>query len=77
MHHDLALDAVDDVPLAPGKIVVVLDVEQNLETQMPRDVAVDQVVVCSRIASHQLHCRPVFLSVGVGEVEPSHVQQFP
>ena len=70
MHDDFAVHAVDDVALFPGKVVVVLDIQQDLRAEVFREVAVDAGVVGGGILAHEFHGLPIFLA-GLGiEGEP-------
>ena len=68
--HHLLGDPIDDVALLPGEVVVVLDVQEHLGTEVTGDMAVDEFVVGRRVTPHELHGRPVFLAFHRIEVEP-------
>ena len=76
MHDDFALFAVHDVAFFPREVVMVLDVEDHVRAELPRDVLVDERVVRRGVAAHQVHRGPVFLAVRVVEREPREVLQF-
>lgn len=46
MDHNVAFNAANDVPLLPGKVVMVLDVEQDVEAQMSAGLALVFYFVC-------------------------------
>jgi hypothetical protein len=63
MHNDFTfLPIRKATPLSPGEVVVILDVEQDLDAQRPRNVRVNERVIRRRIPAHQLHRRPVLLA---------------
>ena len=69
MHDDVAVA----VPLAPGEVVVVLDVGQHLGAQLAGEPRVDDLVVGGGEVAHQVHRLPVLLPrLGV-ELEPGEV----
>ena len=76
MHDDLGLRSVRKaMPLTPGEVVMVLDVEPHLDAQRARDVRVNQRMIRRGISAHQLHRRPVLLT-GLGrKIEPSQVRE--
>ena len=64
------------MPLAPGEVVMVLDVEQHLDAQRTRDVRVNERVIRRGIPAHQLHRRPVLLAGFGRQIEPRQMRQF-
>ena len=66
MHHDLA--AV--VLFLPGEVVMVLDPRDRLFAEEAGDAAVDHIVIRRRVIAHQVHRRPVLLSLLGVEGEP-------
>ena len=57
----------------PGEVVVVLDVEHDMSTHLLRDVLVDERMVRRRVAAHEVHGRPVFLTGFLLKGEPREV----
>ena len=41
MHHHLAFDAVNQVTFFPGKVVMVFDVQQHVQTEVTGDMTVE------------------------------------
>src|SRR5689334_23672367 len=54
---------------------MVLDVEPHLAADRLRDMTMDQLVVRRRVAAHQLHRIPVFLSRLAREIEPCEMRE--
>src|SRR5688572_22967853 len=77
MDDDLAFRSIGKpMTLAPGEVVVVLDVELHTDAQGPRHVCVNQRMVRSRVLAHQLHCGPVLLSGFAREIEPRQMREW-
>ena len=64
------------MPLTPGEVVMILDVEQDLDAQRTRNVRVNERVIRRGIPAHQLHRRPVLLARFSREIEPRQMRQF-
>ena len=62
VNDDFLFDTVDDVPLLPGEVVMVFQVQQHLGPEIGGDVLVDERMVRGGVTAHQLHRRPVFLA---------------
>ena len=62
MNDHFFFHAVDHVPLFPGEVVMVLEVQQHFGAEIGGHVLVDERVVRRGVAAHQLHRRPVFLA---------------
>ena len=58
------------VPLFPGEVVVVLDIEQDLRAEVLRDMPVDQRMIGRRLRAHELHGRPILPPLFTVEFEP-------
>src|SRR5688572_24156547 len=54
--------SLHDVTLLPREVVVVLDVQDDARAELFRDVLVDEFVVRRRVAPHQVHRVPIFLT---------------
>lgn len=65
-----------EVGFAPGEVVVVLDVEEDLCAEVAGDVGVDELVICSGVTAHELHGCPILLAFVLVEGEPSEVGEF-
>ncbi len=50
------------MPLSPGEVVMILDVEQDLDAQRTGKVSVNERMIRRSIPAHQLHRRPVLLA---------------
>ena len=63
------------MPLAPGIIVMVLEIETHLRAERAMYLSMDQLVIGGRVSPHQLRCGPVLLSSISAEIQPGHVSQ--
>jgi len=50
------------MPLSPGEVVMILDVEQDVDAQRTPNLRVNERVIRCSIPAHQLHRRPVLLA---------------
>ena len=75
MHNEFALHAINEMAFLPRKIVMVLDIQQDLSAQMLGHVLMNERVVGSSVSPHQLHGCPVFLTLRFVERKPGEPAQ--
>src|SRR5207237_9125539 len=71
MYDDLCFRSIrKPMPLSPREVVMILDVEQHVYAERPRDMRVNERMIRRRIFSHQFHGRPVFLARVTRQIQP-------
>src|SRR6202047_5327924 len=76
MNDHVAFDTVDQVPLFPGEVVVVLNIEDHVRSKFACNEVMNERVIGRGIATHQVHRGPVFLPGRFIERKPGKVLQF-
>ncbi len=69
-------DVLAKVVFFPGKVVVVLDVEQDLSSEVGGDGLMNHGMIGGGVLAHEFHGVPVFLSGFGVEVEPGEAGDF-
>ena len=72
MHNDIFVIVL----FLPGKVMVILKLQDGRDTKVVQDGPVNKLVIGSGILSHQLHGLPVLMPLHTVKIKPGQMGQF-